>query len=342
MKTNPAYHNLIEGTTHPVQWQSDLSAGIKNVAELVAMLKLDTEAFPEVDFDTPFPVRVPRGYVGRMQPGSPDDPLLLQVIPLAKERHKTTGFDLDPVGDLKAIRRPGILHKYAGRALVITTGACAIHCRYCFRRHFPYQSETTHLNEWERLITMIGEDLSLSEVILSGGDPLMLTDARLNEITSRLINIPHIRRIRIHSRLPIVLPSRIDDRLLTWLAPIAKQTVMVIHGNHPNELDKSVEGALSRLKSIGVTLLNQSVLLKGVNDDCDTLASLSERLYDLGVMPYYLHLLDRVQGAAHFEVSEARAKLIYRDLHATLSGFLLPKLVREIAGQPGKTLITPG
>lgn len=286
-----------------------------------------------------FPLRVPRGYVARMRPGDPADPLLRQVLPLAEEDTLTTGFGKDPVGDLAALAGPGVLHKYHGRALVITTGACAIHCRYCFRRHFPYADAQGRNSDWAAVLDYLAQDESIEEVILSGGDPLALSDSRLATLTQGLDQIPHLQRLRIHTRLPIVLPERVDADLLAWLSMTRLKPVMVLHANHAQELDDSVSAALARLSHIGVCLLNQSVLLRGVNDSVVALRTLSEHLFACGVLPYYLHLMDRVQGAAHFEVQEAQARSLIQELGAQLPGYLLPRLVREQAGAAAKHLV---
>jgi EF-P beta-lysylation protein EpmB len=280
---------------------------------------------------------VPRGFVARMRYGDANDPLLLQVLPRAAELDDAPGFARDAVGDLDARTGRGVLHKYRGRALLIATGSCAINCRYCFRRHFPYGDETAAANRWHDAIAALRADASIEEVILSGGDPLSLSTPKLAELTDALATIPHIRRIRIHTRLPIVLPERIDEALLGWLGALPFGRVVVVHANHPNELDAAVADACARLASTGATLLNQSVLLRGINDEADTLALLSERLFECGVLPYYLHQLDRVAGTAHFEVDDATARALAAELTARLPGYLVPRLVREIAGAASKT-----
>lgn len=326
----------------PLSWQSDdwqqeLAAGYRRPAELLAALEIAPERIGGgVDFDSPFPMRVPRAYARRMRRGDPADPLLRQVLPLADERQPAPGFSADPVGDHAARRGAGVLHKYRGRALLITTGACAVHCRYCFRRHFPYAEEHAADNEWQDAVSVIAGDDSLREVILSGGDPLSLTTPRLARLVQRLEAIPHVRRLRLHTRLPIVLPARIEDGLLELLARGRLKPVMVVHANHPNEIDDEVGAALARLSGAGITLFNQSVLLRGVNDDAAILTALSEALFEAGVTPYYLHLLDRVQGAAHFEVDLDTARALHRQLRANLPGYLVPQLVHEVAGEAFK------
>ncbi len=320
-----------------VHWKNALATAVRDPAELLALLGLSAELLPAAKSAARnFPLRVPRGFIARMQPGDPADPLLRQVLPLDAELRDIAGFDADPVGDAAALAGPGVLHKYHGRALLVTTGACAINCRYCFRRHFPYSEENAARDGWQAAIDYLETRPEVSELILSGGDPLLLDDAKLNGLTSQLEALPHITTLRLHTRLPVVLPERVDDGLLEWLAGNHLKSVVVIHANHPAELDHSVADALAKLHQAGVTLLNQSVLLSGINDSAHTLIALSQRLFQLGVMPYYLHLLDRVSGAAHFEVDEENAGILLTQLREQLPGYLVPQLVREQAGAPFK------
>lgn len=318
-------------------WKRLWRDAVRDPAELLALLGLSGRV-PEVSIQAAaeFPLRVPRGFVARMRPGDPHDPLLRQVLPLDDELRPLPGFGLDAVGDAAAKAGRGVIHKYRGRALLIATGSCAVHCRYCFRRHFPYAEETATAEGWREAVAAIAADPSIEEAILSGGDPLSLATPKLAELTDRLAHVPHVRRLRIHTRLPVVLPERVDAELATWLRGLPWPVTVVIHANHAQEFDASVDAAMARLREAGATLLNQAVLLRGVNDDVDTLAALSERGFDAGVLPYYLHQLDRVRGAAHFEVSDDRARALYRALSARLPGYLVPKLVREVAGDPGK------
>jgi EF-P beta-lysylation protein EpmB len=272
-----------------------------------------------------------------MRPDDPSDPLLLQVLPVKAERRRIPGFVPDPVGDTAARRAPALLQKYAGRALLMPTGACAVHCRYCFRRHYPYAEAGVRKARLHEALQALAQMRDVEEVILSGGDPLMLDDAELGALIAELAEIAHLRRLRLHTRLPVVLPSRITDALCGILADSPLRTVVVIHANHPAELYDSVRGALARLRGCAGTLLNQSVLLRGINDDADVLASLAEGLFEAGVVNYYLHQLDRVEGAAHFEVSDARALSLIEALRARLPGYLVPRLVREKPGASSKT-----
>jgi EF-P beta-lysylation protein EpmB len=329
-----------------LRWQQALADAISDPAELCAILGLDASlahaAHAPISGATGgFPLRVPRGFVDRMRRGDPKDPLLLQVLPLAAELHAAEGFTTDPVGDLASKTAPGVLHKYTGRALLVTTGACAVHCRYCFRRHFPYGEESALLDGWRSTIEHLQADASVDELILSGGDPLSLSDRRLQQLTDALQAVPHIRRLRIHTRYPIVLPERVDQGLLAWLGGLRLQKVVVIHANHAQELDDDVRRACADLAGTGATLLNQSVLLAGVNDSVETLAALSEALFAMNVLPYYLHVLDKVAGAAHFDVDRATALRLHAGLARVLPGYLLPRLVREVPGAASKTPVTP-
>ena len=283
-----------------------------------------------------FPLRVPRGFVARMRHGDPHDPLLRQVLPLDDEDRIVPGFGLDAVGDGAARAGAGVLRKYRGRALLVATGSCAINCRYCFRRHFPYGEESAAAGGWADAIALVAADPSIEEVILSGGDPLSLATAKLAGLTDALAAIPHVVRLRIHSRLPVVLPERVDTELLAWLRDLPWPVAFVLHANHAHEFDADVDAALARLRAANATLLNQAVLLRGVNDSVDALAALSTRAWAAGVLPYYLHQLDRVAGTAHFEVPEDEARALHRALAARLSGYLVPRLVREIPGDTGK------
>ncbi|MES1944291.1 Lysine 2,3-aminomutase [Salinisphaera sp. PC39] len=324
----------------PPAWQKAQRDAITDPAELIRLLALPAGMLPAARRAAAlFGLRVPRGYAARMRRGDPDDPLLRQVLPLDAEHDDVPGFSADAVGDLGSLSGDGVLHKYHGRALLVTTGACAVHCRYCFRRHFPYADANAARGAWRGALDRIAADTSLTEIILSGGDPLSLSDRRLGELATALDAIPHLRRLRIHTRHPVVLPERIDDAFLDWFGRGRLRRVVVIHANHPRELDATVAAALARLRDAGAVLLNQAVLLRGVNDDESVLAELGERLFECGVMPYYLHLLDRTAGTAHFEVPPAEARRLWQSLAARTPGYLLPRLAREIPGEPSKTLI---
>lgn len=286
-----------------------------------------------------FPLMVPLSYLARMRPGDVNDPLLRQVLPFAEEEAIVPGFTIDAVGDADARKAPGLLQKYAGRALLMATGVCAVNCRYCFRRHYPYGDEPRRLDDWEPALTALAEEASLREVILSGGDPLMLTDRRLRELVARLEAIPHLRRLRVHTRLPIVLPERVTPELIDLLTGGRLTPILVVHANHPQELQSDCGDALRQLVRSGLTVLNQAVLLRGINDHVEAQAALCERLIDLGVIPYYLHQLDRVRGTAHFEVPVEQGRAIVEELRRRLPGYAVPQFVRELPGEPHKTVI---
>lgn len=279
---------------------------------------------------------VPQAFVERMRPGDRRDPLLLQVLPERSESERVAGFSDDPVGDRASSAGAGILHKYHGRVLLVATGACAVHCRYCFRQAFPYASERADAGQWRTAVDHVAADPSIEEVILSGGDPLMLPTQRLRALTDRLAGIDHLRRLRIHTRLPVILPDRVTDDLLDWLQNLPWPVVIVIHANHANEFDASVAAALERLRRAGVHLLNQAVLLAGINDSSAALSALMRRAFEAGALPYYLHLLDPVSGAQRFETDRERALGMIETLRRDLSGYLVPRLVREVAGEPYK------
>ncbi len=318
-------------------WRQLWRHAIRDPRELLALLGLADAALAISDAAAmQFPLRVPRGLVARMRHGDRHDPLLRQVLPLDDEMQPAAGFVTDPVGDGAARAGHGVIHKYNGRALLIATGSCAVHCRYCFRRHFPYAEQTAAAAGWQQAVDAIRADATIEEVILSGGDPLSLATPKLAELADALRTIPHIKRLRIHTRLPVVLPERIDEMFTNWLRSLPWPVVVVIHANHANEFDAAVDAAIARLRQVGASVLNQAVLLRGVNDSVDALADLSERSLVAGVLPYYLHQLDRVEGAAHFEVSDERAIALHAALTARLSGYLVPKLVREVAGDASK------
>lgn len=327
---------------HAPAWRRELAEAVTRPAELLALLGLPAEPGAEAAAGL-FGLRVPRGFIARMRPGDRDDPLLLQVLPRATEcAAAPAGYGPDPLAEAAAMTVPGLLHKYRGRVLLTLTGACGIHCRYCFRRHYPYAEANPGGSHWPATLEHIAADAGITEVILSGGDPLSLADARIAALCADLAAIPHLRRLRIHSRLPVVLPARVTPELLEALTGSRLHAVLVVHANHPNEIDAAVRQALRRTTAAGVPVLNQSVLLRGVNDRADTLCALSEALFEAGTLPYYLHQLDRVQGAAHFEVPDAEAIALAAELRARLPGYLVPRLVRETAGAPAKTPLGEG
>jgi len=274
-----------------------------------------------------------------MRQGDPSDPLLRQVLPLAEELDSPPGFTSDAVGDSAAMLSPGLLQKYHSRALLITTGACAVHCRYCFRREYPYSDSPKSPDDWQPALDRIAADPSIDEVILSGGDPLTLTDHQLADLARRIAQVPHVQRLRIHTRLPIVIPSRVTDDLIDWLRGNRLTPIVVVHANHANELDDATSAGLAKLIDAGIPLLNQTVLLRGVNDSAEALISLSRSLVNLRVIPYYLHQLDRVHGAAHFEVPVARGLELIAVMRKALPGYAVPRYVQEITGRPHKELL---
>lgn len=314
------------------EWKQELREAFTQPAALLTSLGLDTRlASPAATRQ--FPFLVPQSFAQLMVPGDPNDPLLRQVLPITAELEEQPGYSTDPVGDEQSRRATGLLRKYQGRALVLVTGACALHCRYCFRRHFPYARDTLVHDRDQAAMAMLAGDLGITEVVLSGGDPLMLDDEHLAALLDRLRAIAHLRRLRLHTRLPVVLPSRITPSLCTLLSQSRLPIALVIHANHAREVcGDAVRSALGALNATGATLLNQSVLLRGVNADAASLVDLSEALFDAGVLPYYLHLLDPVAGAAHFEVPLAEARTLMASLRRELPGYLVPKLVREMPG----------
>jgi EF-P beta-lysylation protein EpmB len=332
-----------EPTAHPTtDWRRQLADGYRDPATLLSDLGLDPAELPlSTDATRAFPTRVPRAYARRMRPGDPNDPLLRQVLPVQAEMEDVAGYVSDPVGDMSSRQGGGVLKKYRGRALLITTGACAIHCRYCFRRHFPYAEEHAGRGRWQQALDAVAGDGDIREVILSGGDPLSQDNERLKPLVEGLGEIDHVKRLRIHTRLPVVLPDRVDPGLTGLLAAFPGPVTVVVHANHANELGSDVAGALQRLRGNGMMLFNQAVLLRGVNDTVASQYALSDRLTALGVAPYYLHQLDPVQGAAHFQVGDAAAVKLVEDLRRQAPGYMVPRLVREVEGDDAKRPISP-
>jgi len=318
-------------------WQQQLAEAFNSIDDLCRYLNLSPDDLPILAAAAKnFPLRVPLSFAACIEKGNMHDPLLRQILPVKEELIAYPGFSNDPVGDLAAATQVGVLHKYHGRVLFINTGSCAINCRYCFRRNFPYADLQLSKQQEDAAIESIQNDTSISEVILSGGDPLLLSDSRLARLIRQLDGIEHLKRIRIHSRLPIVLPARITDEFIDTLTQSPKQIIIVVHCNHANEINDRVIAACNSLKNNGITLLNQSVLLKGVNDKAEVLCELSEQLFSHGIIPYYLHLLDKATGTGHFEVSETEALALVRQIQGALPGYLVPKLVKEQAGADSK------
>lgn len=322
------------------QWLADLANAIKDPHTLLEKLHLTQGNFvSDLHARTLFPVLVPLPFLERMEKGNPQDPLFLQVMCQKQEFLRLEGFTKDPL-DEQHLPVPNILHKYHNRLLFMIKNSCAVNCRYCFRRHFPYAENKGNKENWQNALNYIADHSEIEEVIFSGGDPLMAKDHELAFLLENLAQIPHIQRLRIHSRLPVVIPNRITNKLCQIIKNNRLQVVFVSHINHPNEIDESLCQAMEKLYGTGVTLLNQSVLLKGVNDCANTLKQLSDKLFQARILPYYLHLLDKVEGASHFYISDDNALAIYRQLQAITSGFLVPKLAREMAGKENKTLFT--
>lgn len=319
-------------------WLEILADAVSDPQELLQILNLPVDKFEKsITARRLFPLRVPRPFIEKMKKGNPQDPLFLQVMSLEQEFMVAEGFSKDPLEEQKTAA-PNVLHKYHNRLLLMVKGGCAVNCRYCFRRHFPYEQNKGNKANWQHALDYIAQNPQIEEVILSGGDPLMAKDHELDWLIKRLENIPHLSRLRIHTRLPVVIPQRITDEFCHILAASRLQSVLVTHINHANEIDEIFSAAMAKLKNIGVTLLNQSVLLKNINDNPQILKTLSEKLFQIGILPYYLHLLDKVEGASHFYISDESAVEIYRVLQSLTSGYLVPKLAREIANRPNKTL----
>lgn len=319
-------------------WQNELSRLVTSPQELLSLLQLDSSLLPAaLAAALHFPLKVTHSFIERMEKGNVNDPLLKQVLPLGLELSPVPGFGPDPLHERDANPIPGLLHKYKSRVLITLTSACAVHCRYCFRRSFPYADNKTHRAAWPQLFAYIEANPDINEVILSGGDPMTVGDALLQAFSDALNAYPQIKRLRIHTRTLVVLPSRVTPELLAWLSSLQQQPVIVVHVNHPNEINEEVARAMKALQSIGVTLLNQSVLLRGVNDDASVLTALQEKLFSVGVLPYYLHTLDKVHGAAHFDLPLERARALHEHLKQALPGFLVPKLVAERPAELSKT-----
>jgi EF-P beta-lysylation protein EpmB len=324
-----------------ITWQEQVSQSIRDPKKLLEWLDLDKKTIESLlggslKANYNFKLKVPYAYLRRIKKGDPNDPLLRQILPSKEELYAAPGYTKDPLGENKTNLIPGLVHKYEGRILLIVSSNCAVNCRYCFRRSFPYQDNKLGMREWQQALEYINKNKTITEVIFSGGDPLSISDTQLLWLTEEIAKIPHVQRLRVHTRLPVVIPDRITEDCLLWLTSTRLLTSLVIHSNHPKELDDTVESALKNLSEAGVILLNQTVLLAGINDSINILQELSERLYQMKVLPYYLHQLDKVEGASHFEVRDEVAKKLLVGLTAKLPGYLVPKLVREIAGMPSK------
>lgn len=323
-------------------WQTALTEAITDPKELLRLVKLDPELLlpAALKADQDFALKVPRKFIDKIAAGNIDDPLLKQILPIGDELMNSPLFSADPLAEKKANLMPGLLHKYKSRVLLILTGNCSINCRYCFRRHFSYDENRPKQQDWQKVFAYIHQHPEVNEIIFSGGDPLVMPDRALASLALQANNIPHLQTLRIHTRLPVMLPERITSEFLAWFTQSRLKPVMVLHINHPNEIDDELQQATQKMRQAGVTLLNQSVLLKGVNDDAMILKTLSEKLFhELDVLPYYLHVLDKVKGAEHFDVSDEEAKKIIRILSAELPGYLVPKLAREEAGKLSKTVL---
>ena len=318
-------------------WEKALQEAITNPEELWDLLELDPNLLPAAKTAAQlFPLKVPRSFIERIKKGDALDPLLHQILPLHAEHAVVRGYTRDPLQEADVNPVPGLLHKYQGRVLLTFVGACGINCRYCFRRHFPYADNNPGTQGWDKALAYIANDPTIHEVILSGGDPLVANDKSLTIFSDKLATIPHVKRLRIHSRMPIVLPERITSEFITWISQLKQKPVLVTHCNHAQEINQSVAHAMQQLTNAGVVLFNQAVLLKSVNDNADALVELSEALFDVGIQPYYLHILDKVEGAAHFDLPTTIAQQLHSEITLRLSGYLVPKLVYESAGSPSK------
>jgi L-lysine 2,3-aminomutase len=333
-------HTAIPVQAAPLQttrWQEELSQAVRDPRELFELLELDPSTLPAaLAAHQDFKLMAPRPYLAKIRKRDINDPLLAQILPLGAELAAAPGYNADPLGENSANPAPGLIHKYHGRVLLIVSPVCAIHCRYCFRRHFPYEDNQPGRKEWQQALSYISNDSSISEVIFSGGDPLAANDHQLAWLSAQIAAFPHIKRLRVHTRFPVVIPSRINNSCLQWLRDSRLKTSVVLHVNHPNELGEDTRGAVERLKASGIDVLNQAVLLKGVNDNAETLITLSEKLYDTGILPYYLHVLDTVQGAAHFTVARHKIIDLQQHLLTKLPGYLVPKIVIEQSGASSK------
>jgi EF-P beta-lysylation protein EpmB len=331
----------LDAQSGPADWQRELAHAVRDPAELCRLAGLPSRAAEAaMQAANGLPILVPRPYLARIRPGDADDPLLLQVLPRMAELDQTPGFTPDPLGENAALCGPGLLWKYQNRILILATPLCAVHCRFCFRRHFPFDKSPESQLKWDKLFPLIRAEPSIHELILSGGDPLMLPDEQLSQFVAKFAQISHLQRLRIHTRMPIVIPQRVCNELISWILGTRLSTIMVVHVNHPSEIDAQAAAALGRLVDAGIPVLSQGVLLAGINDNLEVLAELYERLADLRVMPYYLHQLDPVAGAAHFEVPISKGKALIAGLRARLPGYAVPRYVRETRGGVAKEILS--
>ena len=329
-----------EQNTEEQYWRLQLAQSLRSTQELLRELQFSEQQIQQLSAnDHGFSTLVPKAYAARMQPGNPRDPLLLQVLPQTAEAMSSSDFVADPLAEAEFNPTPGVVHKYHGRALLIAAGHCAINCRYCFRRHYPYHEQQRSRSQWQASLAYLADDANIEEIILSGGDPLALTNNMLFALIDEIEALPDVQRLRIHTRLPVVLPARITTTLCQRLQTSRLQIVMVLHCNHPQEIDAQVVQACLRMQQAGISLLNQSVLLQGINADTDSLCALSKKLFSAAVLPYYLHLPDQVAGTQHFFVSQQQGQALLRSMQSQLPGYLVPRLVKEEPGQPHKTLI---
>ncbi len=321
-------------------WQEQLKDTVNNIDTLCAALDLNPSTL-NLNINPKFPIRVPKAYLNKISKNNPLDPLLLQVLPLNQELHITPNYCQDPLNEHKFLKAPGLIHKYKNRVLLTLTSACGIHCRYCFRQNFPYSENIIPNKNRQLQLDYIKNNSHINEIILSGGDPLCVNNKYLDNLFTDLSQIDHIKTIRFHSRMPIIIPDRIDTGFIDVLNNHKKfKIVLVTHCNHPNELDDTIKAKMELLIKNNITLLNQSVLLKNINNCPDILTNLSNKLFDYRIIPYYLHLLDKVQGVGHFDVDINEVKQIMHKVQSNLPGYLVPKLVREIPGEVSKTLVT--
>ncbi len=343
-RTGPAVQTLtpINPAQSDKNWQQLLAEAVTDPQQLIQQLQLPASLLPQLQLaNQQFQLRVPQPFIDLIEPGNPNDPLLLQVLPQSQELVAQPGYLNDPLHEAGSNPQQGIIHKYHGRLLLMISGGCAVNCRYCFRRHFPYQDNRLGSQQWQQALEYLRQHPEVDEVIFSGGDPLATPDNRLNQMLDDLEQLPQLKRLRIHSRMPVVIPQRLTDALTQRLAQSRLQCVLVLHINHPNEISQLLRQRLQPLRQQGITLLNQSVLLKGINDCGDTLIRLSQQLFETGILPYYLHLLDPVAGAAHFDITQARARQLAGQLTARLPGYLVPKLTQELAGEAAKVQLLP-